>query len=108
MLVLWQYLVAARIIFDYRTIVIVQLVFSKKRHVIFRCMATAASLLALIDAAIEALLTGGASSYSIGARTVTKLDLATLMEERRQLQIQVQRETGSGGISLGKLTRHRR
>jgi hypothetical protein len=71
-------------------------------------MATAASLLALIDSAIEALLTGGASSYSIGARTVTKLDLATLMEERRQLQIQVQREQGSGGISLGKLTRHRR
>jgi cobalamin biosynthesis protein CobD/CbiB len=71
-------------------------------------MATAASLLVLIDAAIEALLTGGASSYSIGARTVTKLDLGTLMEERRQLQIQVARETGSGGISLGKMTRHRR
>jgi len=71
-------------------------------------MATAASLLALIDSAIEALLTGGASSYSIGARTVTKLDLSQLLEERRQLQIQVQRETGSGSISLGRMTRHRR
>lgn len=56
-------------------------------------MATAASLLALIDAAIEALLTGGASSYSIGARTVTKLDIAQLMEERRILQQAVDRET---------------
>ena len=41
-------------------------------------MATATSLLAQIDAAIEALLTGGASSYSIGNRSVTKLDLGDL------------------------------
>lgn len=59
-------------------------------------MASAASLLALIDAAIEALLTGGASSYSIGNRSVTKLDLAQLFEERRILQQQVERETGGG------------
>jgi hypothetical protein len=71
-------------------------------------MASAASLLALIDAAIEALLTGGAQSYNIGTRSVTKLDLATLFEERRMLEQQVQRESGSGGISLGKLSRHRR
>ncbi|MFN7323024.1 MAG: hypothetical protein ACK5SP_02005 [bacterium] len=71
-------------------------------------MASAASLLTQIDAAIEALLTGGASQYSIGSRSVTKLDLATLFEERRQLQIQVERESGSGGFSLGKLSRHRR
>jgi hypothetical protein len=71
-------------------------------------MATAASLLALVDAAIEALLTGGASSYSIGSRTVTKLDLATLFDERRQLQQQVNRETSSGGISLAKMSRSRR
>jgi hypothetical protein len=71
-------------------------------------MATAASLLALVDAAIEALLTGGASSYSIGSRTVTKLDLAALFEERRQLQQQVNRETSSGGISLAKMSRARR
>ena len=71
-------------------------------------MASSASLLAQIDAAIEALLTGGASSYSIGNRTVTRLDLGQLFDQRRMLQTEVQRETGSGGISLGKLTRHRR
>jgi hypothetical protein len=66
-------------------------------------MASAASLLALIDAAIEALLTGGAQQYSIGSRTVTKLDLASLMEQRNKLLHQVQRESGSGGISLGRI-----
>ena len=70
-------------------------------------MATTASLLSLIDTAIEALLTGGASSYSIGARSVTKLDLPALFNERRQLQIQVQRESGSGGFSLAKMGRQR-
>ena len=71
-------------------------------------MASAASLLAQIDAAIDALLTGGASQYSIGNRSVTKLDLATLMQERMKLLHQVQRESGSGGVSLGRLSRHRR
>ena len=61
-------------------------------------MATVSSLLAQIDAAIEALLTGGASSYSIGSRTVTSLDLATLFEQRNLLQLQVDRESGGGGI----------
>ena len=68
-------------------------------------MASAASLLAQIDAAIEALLTGGASSYSIGNRSVTKLDLGTLFEQRRMLQQQVVRESGSGAFSLAKLGR---
>ena len=68
-------------------------------------MASAASLLALIDTAIEALLTGGASSYSIGARSVTKLDLATLFEERRILAIQAAREGGQSPFSLAKLGR---
>lgn len=68
-------------------------------------MASAASLLALIDSAIEALLTGGASSYSIGSRSVTKLDLGTLFEERRILQMQVERETGSGAFRLAKFGR---
>ncbi len=70
-------------------------------------MATSASLLAQIEAAIEALLTGGASSYSIGSRSVTKLDLKTLFEERRMLQMQVQRESGSGAFGLAKLGRPR-
>lgn len=68
-------------------------------------MASAASLLAQIDTAIEALLTGGAESYTIGTRSVTKLDLATLFDQRNQLQVQVQRESGSGGLSLAKMGR---
>ena len=68
-------------------------------------MASAATLLAQVEAALEALLSGTVSQYSIGNRSVTKLDLLTLMNERRQLIREVQRETGSGGISLGKLTR---
>lgn len=67
-------------------------------------MATNASLLAQIDAAIEALLTGGASSYSIGARSVTKLDLKSLMEERRILASYVDRET-NGMFRLAKMQR---
>jgi len=70
-------------------------------------MASTVSLLAQVEAAIEALLTGGASSYSIGSRSVTKLDLGELMQQRKELLRQVQRET-SGGVSLGRLTRHRR
>jgi hypothetical protein len=70
-----------------------------------RGMATTASLLAQIEAAIEALLTGGASSYSIGSRTVTALDLATLMEQRSILQAQVDRESGGGMFRLAKMQR---
>lgn len=68
-------------------------------------MATPASLLAQIDAAIEALLTGGASSYSIGSRTVTALDLSTLFEQRNLLQTQVDRESGGGMFRLAKMQR---
>lgn len=67
-------------------------------------MAKSADLLAQVEAAIEALLTGGASSYSIGQRSVTKLDLATLFEQRNMLQMQVQRESGSA-FSLAKMGR---
>jgi len=68
-------------------------------------MATPASLLAQIDAAIEALLTGGASSYSIGSRTVTALDLNALFEQRNILQSQVDRESGGGMFRLAKMQR---
>ena len=64
----------------------------------------AASLLSQIETAIEALLTGQHSSYSIGARTVTRLDLKTLMEERRLLQNEVSRSSG-GAMRLAKITR---
>jgi hypothetical protein len=68
-------------------------------------MATPATLLAQIDTAIEALLTGGASSYSIGSRTVTALDLGTLFEQRRMLQSEVDRESGGGMFRLAKFQR---
>jgi hypothetical protein len=67
-------------------------------------MASPATLLTQIDNAIEALLTGGASSYSIGNRSVTKLDLKSLFEERRMLQNEVARESG-GAFRLGRLGR---
>lgn len=68
-------------------------------------MATATSLLAQIDGAIEALLTGGASSYSIGSRSVTSLDLPTLFEQRRLLQAEVDRESSGGIFRLAKMQR---
>jgi hypothetical protein len=66
-----------------------------------------ATLLSQIEAAISALLTGGASSYSIGSRSVTKIDLADLMNERRLLLLEVARSSGSGAFSLAKLGRPR-
>tara|TARA_R110000823_G_scaffold78907_2_gene179864 strand:+ start:2854 stop:3069 length:216 start_codon:yes stop_codon:yes gene_type:complete len=68
-------------------------------------MATPATLLAQIDTAIEALLVGGASSYSIGSRSVTSLDLPTLFEQRRLLQSEVDRESGGGMFRLAKFQR---
>jgi hypothetical protein len=65
----------------------------------------AATLLASVEAAITALLTGGASSYSIGNRSVTKLDLDSLFAERRALLNEVQRASGSGAFSLAKMGR---
>ena len=67
-------------------------------------MATSSDLLAQVEAAISALLVGGASSYSLGTRSVTKLDLSTLFEQRNMLQMQVQRESGSA-FSLAKMGR---
>jgi len=68
-------------------------------------MATSASLLAQVEAAIEALLTGGASSYSIGSRSVTKLDLAELFRQRDMLAIAASRESGRSPFGLAKFGR---
>jgi hypothetical protein len=67
-------------------------------------MSQTATLLAQVEAAISALLTGGASSYSIGNRSVSKLDLAALMDQRNKLTRQLERESGNG-ITLGKMSR---
>ena len=71
-------------------------------------MASAAELLALVDEQIAALVKAGAEQYSIGSRTVTKIKLDSLMEQRKSLLRQVQRESGSGGISLGRIVGGRR
>lgn len=67
-------------------------------------MSQTATLLAQVEAAISALLTGGASSYSIGNRSVTKLDLGELFKQRDMLSRQVARESGSA-IRLGRMSR---
>ena len=67
-------------------------------------MSQTATLLAQVEAAISALLTGGASSYSIGNRSVTKLDLGELFKQRDMLSRQVAREGGSA-IRLGRMSR---
>lgn len=71
-------------------------------------MMTAAEEIALIDDQLRQLYAAGVESYSIGSRSVTKVKIETLTARKNQLLKQVQRETSSGGISLGKMTRHRR
>ena len=61
------------------------------------------TLLSQVEAALSALVVGGASSYSIGARSVTKLDLTELREWRKELQWEVRRSTGSGVFSVAKM-----
>lgn len=65
----------------------------------------ASALLSQIETAIEALLTGGASSYSIGARSVTHLDLSQLFKERQMLQREVANAAGGGTIRYAKIQR---
>ncbi len=62
------------------------------------------TLLTQVESAITALMSGGASSYSIGNRSVTKFDLKQLFEERRLLQQEVERSSG-GTFRLAKLQR---
>lgn len=70
-------------------------------------MATPAQLLTQIENAITALLSGGVSSYSIGSRSVSSLDLPTLFDQRRMLQQEVDRESGGGMFRLAKMQRPR-
>ncbi len=66
---------------------------------------SASALLTQIENAIEALLTGGASSYSIGNRSVSKLDLEDLMRERRVLKAEVERESAGSAFRVAKIRR---
>jgi hypothetical protein len=67
-------------------------------------MATYTQLLALYDTAIQNLLTGEHESYSIGNRTVTRLDLADLQEQRNNIAIFAARESG-GSVRVAKMQR---
>ena len=40
----------------------------------------------LIDAAVKALLESGVKSYSIGSRSLTRLDLPALLKELQELE----------------------
>ena len=63
------------------------------------------TLLDQVETAITALLTGQHSSYSIGSRSVTKLDLDQLFRERAILQKEVARDAGSSTFKVAKFTR---
>jgi hypothetical protein len=56
---------------------------------------TAAQKLEQVDAAIEAILSGG-QSYKIGSRQLTRADLSKLYEMQQDYQAQV--NTGSPGL----------
>lgn len=51
--------------------------------------------LALVQAAINALLSGGAQSYEIEGQKVTKLDLAALTREESRLVAKIKRTSGA-------------
>lgn len=53
--------------------------------------------LALVQGAINALLSGGMASYEIEGQKVTKLDLAKLTAEEQRLVGQINRAARSGG-----------
>jgi len=71
-------------------------------------MASTSERLEKVRAAIDALIDGGVSQYSIGSRSVTKLDLPELMAMEEKLIERLERETGSGSFTLGRMNRHRR
>lgn len=67
-------------------------------------MATYAQLLTAYDTAILNLLSGEHESYSIGNRTVTRLDLVDLQEQRDKIAFLARRESGSA-CHVAKLQR---
>lgn len=57
-----------------------------------------AARLALVQAAIQGLLTGGMQSYEIEGQKVTKLDLGWLSKEEARLEGKLRRQQGRGGF----------
>lgn len=54
--------------------------------------------LALVQAAITGLLSGGMQSYEIEGQQVTKLDLAKLTAEESRLMAKLRRQQGRGSF----------
>ena len=65
---------------------------------------TDSALLEATRLAIDALTTGGASQYSIGGRSVTKLDLPALWQQVTTLERRVAAAAG-GGASVATFGR---
>jgi hypothetical protein len=54
-----------------------------------------------VQAAIRALISGGAKQYTIGSRSFTKVDLSDLMERESRLKAEVKREQMAELINNG-------
>ncbi len=61
---------------------------------------TDAQLLAATREAIDALTTGGAASYTVAGRSVTKIDLPALWRQVDILEARVERAAGGGRASV--------
>ena len=59
-----------------------------------------------VQAAIRAIVSGGAKQYSIGNRSFTKLDLGELMERESSLKAEVKREQMASLIANGQGNPH--
>lgn len=57
-----------------------------------------AARLALVQAAIQNLLSDGMQSYEIEGQKVTKLDLGWLSREESRLEGKLRRQQGTGGF----------
>ena len=62
-------------------------------------LAAAQAELALLNGAIATILAGGVSSYSVNGRSVMKLSLKDLTEQRRELENLIAR-LGNGMFSV--------
>lgn len=59
-----------------------------------------------VQAAIRAIVSGGAKQYSIGSRSFTKIDLSELMERESRLKAEVKREQMASLIANGQGNPH--
>jgi hypothetical protein len=58
-----------------------------------------------IEQAIASIIDGGASSYSIGNRSVSKLDPAKLYELAQKIAFNAERRAGKSPFSVAKIGR---